>query len=116
MKKYKEGFRSLVGHWVYKSKIVKMSLKESSGYSGNYMAMETIYNNQTISDGLGLYYDKYFLNNPYAIAVRNRKGEDEGFINGLSKEDRFSINKYIKPCLWAMSGDKGINARFAFSK
>ena len=93
VKNIKEGFRSLVGNWVYKSKIVKMSLKESYGYSGNYMTQETIYNNQSISDGLGIYYDKYFLNNPYAIAVQNRKEKMKDLLmDFLSRTDSQSIN------------------------
>ncbi|MFZ3063863.1 MAG: PilZ domain-containing protein [Nitrospirota bacterium] len=93
IEKIKDAFRSLVGYWVYQSKIVKMSLKESYGYSGNCITQETIYNNQSISDGLGIYYDKYFLNNPYAIAVQNRKEKMKDLLmDFLKKTEPSSIN------------------------
>lgn len=102
MKKIKEGFRSLVGHWVYKSKIVKMSLKESYGYTGNYMTLEIIYDDQPISDSLGFYYDRYFLSNPYAIAVRNRKERMKDLLMSFLKETGLSsiniLNLASGPC------------------
>ncbi len=102
VKKIKEGFRSLVGNWVYKSKIVKMSLKESYGYTGNYMTLEIIYDDQPISDSLGFYYDRYFLSNPYAIAVRNRKEKMKDLLMSFLKETGLSsiniLNLASGPC------------------
>lgn len=74
-KKMKEIFRFLTGHWVYKSKIGERVFKKPHGYPGDYISIELIYNNQPISEDLGLYYDRYLLSNPYAIAVRGRKNK-----------------------------------------
>lgn len=72
-KKMKELFRFLTGHWVYKSEMMKMAFKKPRGYPGDYILIELIYNNQPISENLGFYYDMYFHNYPYTIAVRRRK-------------------------------------------
>ena len=71
----KSDFRALVGSWAYKSHIVKRGLDKPRGYPGDYRLIEVIYDKQvcSIKDNLGYYFDLYFLNNPYAEAVRNRK-------------------------------------------
>lgn len=73
IKRIKENFRSLIGTWAYKSVIVKRAFEKTRGYPGDYLMLETIYNNKPLSRGIGLYFDKYFLGNPYAVAVRYRK-------------------------------------------
>lgn len=74
MNKSKEHFRSLVGVWAYKSLIVKRAFEKPRGYPGDYLMIETVYNNRTLTkSGIGYYFDKYFLSNPYAVAVRYRK-------------------------------------------
>lgn len=76
MSAIKKEFRILVSPWAYKSLIVKRSYDKPRGYPGDYRVMEAIYNKNIISpkaDNLGRYFDEYFLNNPYAEAVRNRK-------------------------------------------
>lgn len=71
--KIKENFRLLVGTWAYKSPIVKRAFEKPRGYPGDYLMLETVYNKQTFGKGIGFYFDKYFLCNPYAVAVRYRK-------------------------------------------
>lgn len=74
MNKSKEHFRALVGMWAYKSVIVKRGFEKPRGYPGDYLMIETVYNNRTLTEsGIGYYFDKYFLSNPYAVAVRYRK-------------------------------------------
>jgi len=73
IKKVKQGFRELVGSWIYKGLIVKRAYEKPRGYSGDHRMLEEIYNNQPISSGIGYHSDKYFLENEYAVAVRNRK-------------------------------------------
>ncbi|MFZ3092069.1 MAG: PilZ domain-containing protein [Nitrospirota bacterium] len=73
IKKIKDAFRFLTGHWVLKSKMMEMAFKKPRGYPGDYKLIEIIYNNQPISENLGFYYDRYFHNYPYTIAVRRRK-------------------------------------------
>lgn len=93
IKEIKKEFRSLVGHWVYKSKIMERALKKSYGYPGDYNLLETIYNNQTISESIGIYHDRYFLDNPYAIAVRNRKNKMKNLLMTFMEETALpSIN------------------------
>ena len=72
-KKIRDTFRSLTGHWVLKSKMMERGFTKPHGYRGDYKLMEMIYNNKPISEGLGIYFDRYFLNNPYSIAVRGRR-------------------------------------------
>lgn len=72
--KNKELFRFLVGTWAYKSPIVKRAFEKPRGYPGDYLMLEIVYNNRPLAkDGMGFYFDKYFLSNPYAVAVRYRK-------------------------------------------
>lgn len=78
VKKTKEVFRELVGDWIYKSLIVKRAYKKPRGYPGDYKLLEIVYDNQPLSTDIkdfGYYGDKYFLNNDYAVAVRNRKNK-----------------------------------------
>jgi len=73
IKKIKESFRKLVGYWIYKGLIVKRAFEKPRGYPGDYETLERIYSNQSLSEGIGCFSDKYFLHNEYAVAVRNRK-------------------------------------------
>lgn len=69
----KEKFRAISGPWVYKSSVVRRAFEKPRGYPGDYKLIETIYNNEAISEGIGYCYDRYFLSNAYAVAVRNRE-------------------------------------------
>lgn len=93
IEKIKEHFRFLVGTWAYKSPIVKRAFEKPRGYAGDYLMLETIYNNKPFSSGIGLYFDKYFLNNPYAVAVRYRKDKLREIIK---KEIEQSNSEIIK--------------------
>ena len=75
IKHVKEEFRGLVGCWAFRSQIMKRGFEKPKGYPGDYQTLETIYDWKTYSSDheLGYYFDRYFLNNPYADAVRNRK-------------------------------------------
>jgi hypothetical protein len=75
MKKIKESFRSLCGLLVYRGKIVKRAFEKPRGYPGDYLTIEYVYDNQSISNGMGICSDKYFLDDKYSIAVRNRKDD-----------------------------------------
>ena len=72
-KAIKESFRFFTGIFAYKSIIVKRSFEKPRGYPGDYMMLENVYNNQIYSEDIGKYYDRYLLDNPYAVAVRCRK-------------------------------------------
>ncbi len=73
IKTVKENFRLFTGAFAYKSLIVKRAFEKPRGYPGDYKMIEDVYDNQPYSEGIGRYYDKYFLSNPYAVAVRLRK-------------------------------------------
>lgn len=85
MQKIKDNFRELIGTWTYKSVIMKRAFEKPRGYPGDYLMLETVYNNKPFSRGIGYYFDNYFLKNPYAVAVRIRKNRLremlEGYIN-----------------------------------
>ena len=73
VKTLKRKFRLMTGTWVYQSKLMKRAFEKPRNYPGDYKMIETIYENRPVSNGIGFYFDRYFLANPYAVAVRNRK-------------------------------------------
>jgi len=90
-KKIKNEFRSLVSCWAFKSQIMKRGFDKPRGYPGDSDTLEVIYDKKTFSPNneLGYYFDIYFLDNPYADAVRNRKDK---------------LREILRRCL--LSGDK----------
>lgn len=88
MQKVKDNFRELVGTWAYKSVIMKRAFEKPRGYPGDYRMLEIVYDNKPISKNVGVYFDNYFLKNPYAVAVRIRKDHlREMLINFLNETD-----------------------------
>lgn len=73
VKKVKQRFRSIVGEWAYESTIMKRAYDKPRGYPGDYRMLEIIYDNRIYSENLGTFFDRYFLDHPYAEAVRQRK-------------------------------------------
>lgn len=75
IKKLKQEFRMLVSCWAFKSQIIKRGFDKPRGYPGDSDTLEIIYDKTIFShkNDLGCYFDIYFLDNPYAEAVRNRK-------------------------------------------
>lgn len=71
--KIKDNFRKLIGSWVYKSVIMKRAFEKPLGYPGDYKMLDIFYDNKPISNNIGMYFDKYFLKSPYAVAIRIRK-------------------------------------------
>ncbi len=69
----KDIFRKLIIRWMGKSIIVKHALEKPRGYSGDYKALEYIYENKPVSAGIGYYFDRGFLECELCAAVRNRK-------------------------------------------
>jgi len=91
--KVKDNFRQLVGGWVYKGAIVKRAFEKPRGYPGDYEMLEVVYNNKPVSEGIGWYCDKYFLQNPYAVAVRIRKDRLRELVKDyIDKAGRASLN------------------------
>ncbi|MCM8762985.1 MAG: PilZ domain-containing protein [Candidatus Omnitrophica bacterium] len=92
-KKIKRVFRELCGPWVYRSKIVKHAFEKPRGYPGDYQLLEIIYDDKPISDYIGYCYDRYFLNNAYAVGVRNRKDKMRDILNNfINSSDDAVIN------------------------
>jgi len=73
IKKIKESFRCLCGPLAYKGKLVKRAFEKPRGYPGDYLTIEYVYDNKSISEDMGVCCDRYFLSDKYASAVRNRK-------------------------------------------
>lgn len=73
VKKLKSVFRKLVNSWTNKGLITKHALEKPKGYPGDYELLEIVYDRRIISEGIGFYYDKDFLENEYAVGVRERK-------------------------------------------
>lgn len=94
-------FRELLGPWIYQSSIMKRATEKPRGYPGDFIMLETIYNDQLVSSGDGKYFDFYFLQNPYAIAVKNRKDQMREILLDLiskSKRNLKILNIACGPC------------------
>ena len=72
-KELKNRVRLLIGYFIYQGRVMRRGLEKPRGYPGDYIMLESVYDNIRINDGLGSYFDRYFLDNPYAEAVRGRK-------------------------------------------
>lgn len=85
MKKIRQIFREVTGCWYYKSPILKMAYDKPQGYPGDYKLFEIIYDKKPLAEdrSLGFYWDKYFLNNGYANAVRTRKNKMKNILQDL---------------------------------
>lgn len=93
LKKIRQTFRKLVSSWIYKGNIVKRALNKPRGYPGDYATLEMIYNNQSLSERIGRCSDKYFLENEYAIAVKNRREKMKELLADFIKNSNLpSIN------------------------
>lgn len=90
-KRIKEAFRLLIGPWAYKSLIMKRGFEKPRGYPGDYKMLEIIYDKEPFSAGFGRYFDLYFLNNPYAEAVRKRKDRTAELL--IDEINRYSAAK-----------------------
>ncbi len=81
----KKEFRSLVSPWMLKSLIMKRALEKPRGYPGDYQMLEYIYNNEPISEGIGYYFDRGFLESDLVRSVINRKNLTKEEIKSLIK-------------------------------
>ncbi|MCM8824483.1 MAG: PilZ domain-containing protein [Candidatus Omnitrophica bacterium] len=90
MEKVKDNFRELVGTWAYKSVIMKRAFEKPRGYPGDYRMLEIVYDNKPISKNIGVYFDNYFLKNPYAVAVRIRKDRLREILLSFFNETKLS--------------------------
>lgn len=97
MRRVKEIFRSLIGTWAYKSRVMKRAFEKPRAYPGDFRMLEMIYRNCPLSEGVGEYFDAYFLNNPDAVAVRSRKGRIREMLH------RFIISNRQKASLRILS-------------
>ena len=92
IKKIKKLFRSLVSCWIYKSYIVKRAYDKPRGYPGDHVTIELVYDNKPHSSGIGLYADRYFLQENYAIAVRNRKDKMRYILkNFIENHEKYNL-------------------------
>jgi len=73
MGQVKRYFRQLVHTWIYKSVLLRRTFCKCGAYPLDCRMLEIIYDNQPVSAGIGIYFDKSFLKNPYAVAIRKCK-------------------------------------------
>ncbi len=95
LKEIKRRFRVLVGGFAYQSFIVKRATDKPLGYPGDYELLEAIYDNCLLSEGIGLYFDKSFLDNNYAVAVRNRKDKMKIILSEFINSSALPIVKIL---------------------
>lgn len=95
VKDIKQAFRSILKKLIYdNSVLVRRALEKPRGYPGDYGIIESNYNNTAVSEGIGGYFDRCFLNNGYAVAVRNRKDKMRDVLLAFiktSKKESISI-------------------------
>lgn len=77
-KRIKEMFRKIVFDFVKEGDLVRRGYAKPRGYAGDYEIIEMIYNNSSLSKGLGRCFDKYLLNDDYVLAIRTRKEQMKG--------------------------------------
>lgn len=80
IKKIKKNFRGVLEGLLFRSKFGKRAQSKPRGYPGDYKMIEFMYNNKPTSIGIGRFLDFYILENPYVVAVRNRKDKMRGII------------------------------------
>lgn len=93
MQRVRDNFRYLVGAWAYKSPVMKRAFEKPRGYPGDYLMLETVYNNRPSVKGVGLYFDRYFLSNPYAVAVRHRKDRLREILETEIRQSKLEVMK-----------------------
>lgn len=91
-------FRRIVGNVVYSSEIMKRALEKPKGYPGDYQMLEFIYDNEIVSKGEGAYFDRYFLDDELAAAVRCRKNEMARMLKSYIKKGFRLLNLACGSC------------------
>lgn len=94
----KDYFRKAILPWMGQSQIMKRALEKPRGYPGDYQMLEYIYNNVAISQGIGHYFDKGFLDSELTVAVRNRKDLMSNYLLKYLTEDKKNINVLNLAC------------------
>jgi SAM-dependent methyltransferase len=103
LKKIKNAFRmSLIEGPLYKSLFIKRAYDKPQGYHGDYQIIESFYNNQPVSTGIGFCGDSYILNDNYVRAVRERKDHMKEILSDVIKHSKLSsmniLNIGCGPC------------------
>ena len=83
-------FRKSIEPWFSQSFLMSRGLNKPNGHPGDYETLEAIYDNKPISSGIGEYLDRYFLNAPLAVAVRNRKDRMRDILFDFTNNGIFS--------------------------
>lgn len=93
-------FRESRPQYYYASEIMDKGFKKYKGYPGDFEMMKYVYNNEVCSDNIiGKYFDKYFLDNAYAIAVRGRKNKMVNILGRfINKTQNQSLDILNLPC------------------
>ncbi len=110
LSKIKEIFRQTIGCWIYQSELTSHALKKPRGYPGDYKMIELVYDNKLISKKIGQCMDRIFLDNAFAVAIRNRKK----WMGNILKEQikKVKINETLKVMNAACGSSREIKELF----
>lgn len=81
-KELKRRVRTLLGQFLYQSRVMKRAVEKPRGYPGDYAMLEMAYNNRTVSAGIGGHLDRFSLDRPYSEAIRQRKDMMRDLLGG----------------------------------
>lgn len=81
-KELKRRVRTLLGQFLYQSRVMKRAVEKPRGYPGDYAMLEMAYNNRAVSPGIGGHLDRFSLDRPYSKAIRQRKDMMRDLLGG----------------------------------
>jgi extracellular factor (EF) 3-hydroxypalmitic acid methyl ester biosynthesis protein len=79
--------RNATHKWFLQSYCIKRSYEKPQGYAGDYEIIDKIYQNNPIGTNIGYAIDKYYLDNPGSVSMRERLKHIVNNITGI-------VNKY----------------------
>jgi extracellular factor (EF) 3-hydroxypalmitic acid methyl ester biosynthesis protein len=95
-------FRSILMKFTNKSKLIRHGTLKPKGFPGDFKIVEAMYDNKSVSKGIGFLLDSYFLQNDYVKAVRDRKDQMKifllKFIQNCQKKDINIVNLACGSC------------------
>lgn len=78
-------FRACLSEYIYKSNMLKRFYEKPRGYPGDYMMFEMLYDERSISDGIGYYFDRLILSYSFTRSIINRKNKMKYILKNETK-------------------------------
>lgn len=92
-------FRECIHIYLSKSKFVFRGLDKPRGYPGDFLMLEHMYNQSCSTDGIGKYFDQYFLTDHYVQAVIVRKNRiKDMLLNFIENWPASDVNVFNIAC------------------